>query len=99
MLHETIRNDDFKRNTVLQHCCDIVSHGYNIAPTLQRCVSQAKNRRCESSRVTSPLLVPQSWFTGIEDSLMLAADELFNLQAGARPEATKLLIVFSDRHA
>ena len=43
----------------------------------------AKNRRCESSRVTSPLVVPQSSFTGIEDSLKLAADELFNLQAGA----------------
>ena len=56
----------------------------------------AKNRRCESSRVTSPLVFPQSSFTGIEDSLKLAADELFNLQAGARPEATKFLIVFSD---
>ena len=56
----------------------------------------AKNRRCESSRVTSPLVVPQSSFTGIEDSLKLAADELFNLQAGARPEATKFLNVFSD---
>ena len=41
-------------------------------------------------------MVPQSLFTGIEDSLKLAADELFNLQAGARPEATKFLIVFSD---
>ena len=27
MLHETIRNDDFQRNTALQHCCDIVSNG------------------------------------------------------------------------
>ena len=41
-------------------------------------------------------MFPQSSFTGIEDSLKLAADELFNLQAGARPEATKFLIVFSD---
>ena len=24
MLHETIRNDDFQRNTALQHCYDIV---------------------------------------------------------------------------
>ena len=40
MLHETIRNDDFQRNTALQHCCNIVSNGYNIAPTLQRCVTQ-----------------------------------------------------------
>ena len=54
MLHETFRNDDFKRNTALQHCCDIVLNGYNIVPTLQRCVAP-KNRRCESSRVTSPL--------------------------------------------
>ena len=39
MLHETIRNDDFLRNTVLQHCCDIVSSGYNIVPALQRCAA------------------------------------------------------------
>ena len=52
MLHETIRNDDFLRNTALQHCYDIVSNGYNIVPALQRRVAQ-KNRRCESSRVTS----------------------------------------------
>ena len=32
LIHETIRNDDFERNTALQHCCDIVSDGYNIAP-------------------------------------------------------------------
>ena len=37
MLHETVfRNDDFSRNTALQHCCDIVSNDYNIVPTLQR---------------------------------------------------------------
>ena len=40
MLHETIQNDDFQRNTALQHCCNIVSNGYNIVPTLQRCVTQ-----------------------------------------------------------
>ncbi|XP_073244975.1 cartilage matrix protein-like [Porites lutea] len=34
--------------------------------------------------------------TGIKDSLKKAAAELFNPQAGARPEATKFLIVFSD---
>ena len=39
MLHETIRNDDFKRNTALQHCCDIFSNSYNIVPTLQRWVA------------------------------------------------------------
>ena len=43
MSHETIRNDDFKRNTALHHRCDIVS------------LCCAKNRRCESFRVTSPL--------------------------------------------
>ena len=32
MLNETIRNDDFFRNTALQH-------GYNIVPALQRCVA------------------------------------------------------------
>ena len=51
MLYETVRNDDCLRNTALQHCCDIVSNGYNFVPTLQRCV---KNRCCESFRVTSP---------------------------------------------
>ena len=36
MLHEMIRDDDFLRNTALQHCWDIVSNGYNIAPALQK---------------------------------------------------------------
>ena len=39
MLHETIRNDDFQRNTALQHCCDIVSNSYSIVPTLFRIVT------------------------------------------------------------
>ena len=39
MLHGTICNDDFQRKTALQHCCDIVSNGCNIVPTLQRCVA------------------------------------------------------------
>ena len=38
VIHETIRNDDFQRNTVLQHCCDIVLNVYNIVPALQLCV-------------------------------------------------------------
>ena len=38
VIHETIRNDDFQRNTVLQLCCDIVLNGYNIVPALQLCV-------------------------------------------------------------
>ena len=49
MLHGMIRNDDFLRNAALQHCCDIVSNGCNIVPTLPRCVAL----KCESSRVTS----------------------------------------------
>ena len=53
-LHETIRSDDFKRNTVLQHCCDIVLNGYNIVPTLQRCVALIIVG-WESSSETSPL--------------------------------------------
>ena len=39
MLHGTIRNDDFYRNTALQYCCDIVWNSYNIVPALQRCVA------------------------------------------------------------
>ena len=39
MLHGTIRNDDFWRNTALQHCRDTVLNGYNIGPALQRCVA------------------------------------------------------------
>ena len=36
MLHGTIiRNNDFSRNTALQHCCDIVSNGCHIVATLQ----------------------------------------------------------------
>ena len=34
MLHKVIRNDDFWRNTALQHCCN-VAKCYNIVPTLQ----------------------------------------------------------------
>ena len=40
MLHEKILNDDFYRNTALQHCCYIVSNGYNVVPTLLRYVVQ-----------------------------------------------------------
>ena len=48
-LHETIHYDEFWRNTALQHCCDIVLNCSNIAT-----LCSAKNRRCESSSVTSP---------------------------------------------
>ena len=39
MLPETIRNDVFLRNTALQHCCDIISNGYNIVSALQSCAA------------------------------------------------------------
>ena len=39
MLNETIRNVDFKRNTLLQRCCDIVQNDYNIVLALQRFVA------------------------------------------------------------
>ena len=35
-----ILHDDFQRSTALQHCCDIVSNGYNIAPKLHLCVAR-----------------------------------------------------------
>ena len=41
MLHGTICNDDFQRKTALQHCCDFVSNGCNIVPTLQGCTCVA----------------------------------------------------------
>ena len=39
MSHETIRDEDFQRNTALQYCCNIVLNGCNIVPTLQCCVA------------------------------------------------------------
>ena len=40
MLHKTIRDDDFQRNTALQYyCCEIVLNGCNFVPTLQCCVA------------------------------------------------------------
>ena len=55
ILHGTICNDDCLRNTALQ-CWNNVVTIRNNAATL--CF--AKNRRCESSRVTPPL---QAWST------------------------------------
>ena len=66
MLHGTIRNDDFKRITSVQcwnnvvtytsytshQCCNYSKQCHNNVATLQCC---AKNRPCESFRVTSPL--------------------------------------------
>ena len=55
ILHGTIRNEDFERNTALQFWNDVVR------------LCCAENRRCDSSRVTSPKVPlyppppPQSW--------------------------------------
>ena len=57
MLHETIRN--LAQNsvvTLLRHCFDWLLHCSNIAT-----LCCAKNRRCESSRVTSPLSNRTIW--------------------------------------
>ena len=57
MLHETIRN--LAQNsvvTLLRHCFDWLQHCSNIAT-----LCCAKNRRCESSRVTSPLSNRTIW--------------------------------------
>ena len=35
--YSNVTRDDLQK--ALQHCCDIVSNGYNIVPTLQRCVA------------------------------------------------------------
>ena len=50
MIHGTIRGDDFWRNTALQCCNNVVTIRNNVAT-----LCCAKSRRCESSRVTSPL--------------------------------------------
>ena len=35
MLHGTFRNDNFQRNTALQHCCYIASNGCNAVLRLK----------------------------------------------------------------
>ena len=41
MLDGTILNDDFQRNTALQHCYYMVSNGCNIVPTFDACTCVA----------------------------------------------------------
>ena len=56
MLHRTIRNDNFlaqNNAAMLKQCCNHSKQCRNNVATLC-CV---KNRRCESSRVTSPLAI------------------------------------------
>ena len=48
MLHGTIRNDDFWRNTSLQCWNNVVTIRNNVATMLQRSVA-LKNHRCESN--------------------------------------------------
>ena len=57
MLHETSRNDDFWRNTALQHCFECLQHCLSFAT-----LSCLKNSRCESSRVTSFWSLAYSYF-------------------------------------
>ena len=40
MLHGTICNNDFQRNTALRHCCNILLNDRNIVPILQRFIAQ-----------------------------------------------------------
>ena len=47
-----VKREDSQGRFLATQRCSIVANGHNIAPALQRC--RAKNRRCESSRVTSP---------------------------------------------
>ena len=41
-LHETIRNDDFKRKKASQHCRDTVSNGCNVVPNPKTAVFKNK---------------------------------------------------------
>ena len=43
ILHGTRRNDDFYRNTAVQHSRSIVSNGCNIVPTFEPCVAPREN--------------------------------------------------------
>ena len=63
-----VTRDDSQRRflaedrTALQHCCDIVSDGYNIVPTLQRCVALKSSLRIVSCN--SPLcMLARKWYT------------------------------------
>ena len=41
-------------STGLKHCFDVVSNGYNIAPTLQRCVALKIELSCVTSSLKAP---------------------------------------------
>ena len=57
MLHETIRNEDFWRNTALQCWNNVVTIRNNVATMLQRCVALKIVVANRSSQVTTPLKV------------------------------------------
>ena len=68
-----------RRNTAKQHCCVIVLNSYNMVSSNIATQCCTKNRRCESSRVTSPL--------GIEDTgLKLMTSQV--VQRGVAPHGT-----------
>ena len=52
MLHKMILNDNFQRNTALQHCCGTVSNGHNIIPALQRCIALKLSLRIVPCNIT-----------------------------------------------
>ena len=54
MLHGTSRNENFERNTSLQCSNNAVTIRNNVATMYVATLCCAKNRLCESSRVTSP---------------------------------------------
>ena len=60
MLHGTIRKDDFERNTALVCWNNVVTIRKNIAAMC------AKNRPCEPSRVTSPLVTTTTSCKNVE---------------------------------
>ena len=84
MLHETIRNDDFYRNTALQHCCHIVWNGYNIVPTLLRCVATTTATTAKTSLKGAP-------------STSVHCGRAFHRNHLLYYEITNVLIVFENR--
>ena len=82
MLHETIRNDDFYRNTELQHCCDIVSNGYNIVPKLQRCAALkivVANRSVKREIRHFHVEVVQWWLKNVEKTIKGMLHEMIQI--------------------
>ena len=49
---DVTRDDDFYRNTALHHCCDIVSNGCNIVPTLSALLRYKSSLRIVPCNIT-----------------------------------------------